>query len=190
MERARKDKHDFKHHITAIRHYMDIDDKEGLRRYCDDLVERQNEHIIIPYTGNAAADGVLYHYMQRAQKEKVHFQYSGTIQSRGIADMDLCVLLGNALDNALAGCLTIPEGRSINVISQTDQQLLSIVVHNTFDGKVEQTEEGLLSRKRRNSHGVGLESMRSVCEQYGGSIDTQWNDRSFNLVILLPLTEE
>lgn len=190
VEETRKARHDFKHYIAAIRHYMDIDDKEGLRRYCDELVGYTDEEGRIPYTGNVAADGVLYHYIQLSKREHIDFKYFGTIHSHGIADVDLSALLGNALDNAFAGCLTIPQGREITLVSQSEKQLLSIVVRNTFDGTVEQSEEGLLSRKRKNSRGVGIASMRSICERYGGSMDLRWDEHSFTIVFVLPLAEE
>lgn len=190
VEDARRNRHDFKHHVAAIRHYMDADDKEGLRCYCDDLIGRFDGQSSIPYTGNMAADGVIYHYLQQARQENVDFSYAGTIRSQGIADVDLCVLLGNALDNALTACRTIPEGRSIQIISQSEKQLLSIIVRNTFDGGVKQSGEGLLSRKRENRVGVGLSSMRSICKRYGGSLDLKWDDHTFTVMMILPLKEE
>ena len=190
VEDARKSNHDFKHHIAAIRHYIEIDDKEGLRDYCDEFMERISGHDRIPYTGNVAADGVLYHYMQLSKQDNIDFHYSGTIHSNGVADVDLSVLLGNALDNALTACLTIPQGRSIAVISRSEKHLLSIAVHNTFDGKVEQFEDGLLSRKRENRHGVGIASMRSICERYGASMDTRWDDHSFTVMFMFPLADD
>lgn len=190
VEEARRTKHDFKHHVAAIRHYMDIDDKEGLRHFCDALVGRSGKEGRLPYTGNVAADGVLYHYMQRAEQEQIDFRYSGTIHSHGIADTDLCALLGNALDNALTACLTIPQGRSITVICQSEKQLLSLVVRNTFDGKIEQSGQELLSRKRGNSNGIGISSMRSICQRYGGSMDLRWDDHDFTVMFILPLQME
>ncbi len=71
VEDARRTKHDFKHHIAAIHHYVDIDDKEGLRNYCNDLLDRSTVQDKIPYTGNAAADGVLYHYTLLAKDQGV-----------------------------------------------------------------------------------------------------------------------
>lgn len=189
VEEARKTKHDFKHHGAAIRHYLDLDDKEGLYSYCDELMGKSSGENRIPYTGNVAADGVLFHYMQLAQQEQIDFRYCGAIRSQGIADIDLCVLLGNALDNAVAGCLTIPQGRSVTVISQTERQLLSIVIRNTFDGEVKQSKAGLLSRKRENRCGVGLSSMRSICESYGGSMEIQWDEHSFTVMFMLPMEE-
>lgn len=190
VEEARKNRHDFKHHIAAIHHYMDIDDKEGLRSYCSELMERTGNKEQIPYTGNAAADGVLYNCLQRAKPEKIAVRYSGTVHSRGIADVDLCTLLGNALDNAIAGCLTVETGRQIEMLSQSEPHVLSIVVRNTFDGKILQSENGILSRKRKNRKGVGLASMQAICKQYGGSMDYTWDENNFTVVFVLPLTEE
>lgn len=189
VEDARRTKHDFKHHITAIHHYMDIDDIEGLRSYCNELMEQHSEQNKIPYTGNAAADGVIYHYMSLAQEKKAELHYSGAIHSDGISDTDLCALLGNALDNALQGCMTVQEGRSINIICQSEEHLLSIAVRNTFDGRVDRSEKGVLSRKRENRTGVGLMSMGDICKKYGGSLETSWDDRTFTLMVLLPLTK-
>ncbi len=190
VEKARKDHHDFKHQITAIRHYIQIDDQEGLQSFCDELLARQSGKVQIPYTGNVAADGVLYHSLQLAREENVEFQYSGVIRSSGITDLDICTLLGNALDNALTACRTVPDGRSIELISQSEPHLLSIMIRNTFDGKVEQDKEGIRSRKRENRRGVGLASMKSICESYGGSMDIQWDDKTFTVMFLLPLNDE
>lgn len=189
VEDARKTRHDLKHHMAAILRFVEQEDREGARNYCMELMERVEGREQIPYTGNTAADGVLYHYMQRAAAKQIDLQCQGIIRSHGIADMDLSVLLGNVLDNALAGCMTVPDGRRIQVISQSEEKLLSVVVRNTFDGKVKQGKDGLLSRKRENAYGVGLRSMQSVCQLYGGSLEYQWDDHIFTVLFMLPLTE-
>lgn len=189
-EDARKTRHDLKHHLAAILHFVELNDRDGARNYCLELMGRVDGRDWIPYTGNTAVDGVLYYYMQQAAEHKIDFQSVGVVQNPGIADIDLCVLLGNALDNALAGCMTIPERRSIQVVSQSENQLLSILVRNTFDGKLEQSEEGLLSRKRHKTVGVGIHSMEAVCQQYGGSMEIQYDDTTFTVMFVLPLSGE
>lgn len=187
VEDARKTKHDFKHHIAAIRHYMDMDDKEGLREYCDDLFARNVEQAAIPYSGNNGVDGVLYSYMRQAAALNIRFAYAGTIRSDGIADMDLCILLGNALDNAQTGCLTLEEDRWITVKAWSEERVLSILVRNSFDGVVQTRGELLLSRKGENRRGVGLASMQAVCDRYGGTLSVQWEGNVFTTMLLLPI---
>ena len=189
VEETRKTNHDFKHHLAVIHHYIDIDDKEGLRGYCNELAGRTGSQDRIPYTGNGAADGVFYYYMQRARELGIRFQNTGIIRSHGIADADLCVLLGNALDNALTACKSLPGERSITVVCQSEKRLLSLVIRNTFDGHVTRSGDKLLSSKRKGRPGVGLSSMRSICEQYGGSMDVQWDEAYFTVMFILPLSE-
>lgn len=190
VEDARKKGHDFKHHIAAIRRFVDNDDKEGLRKYCDALYAQTSTEAEAPYTGNPAADGVVYRYIQLAHRENIQFDYRGTIRSDGIEDVDLCVLLGNALDNALTGCMRIREDRRILVTAKAEGKLLSLMVKNTFDGVIKQKNDTLLSLKRENRTGVGLASMRSICQRYSGQMDTFWDESTFTVMILLPLESE
>lgn len=112
----------------------------------------------------------MYRYAKLAKEQDIAFEYFGSIQECTMQSMDLCVLLGNALDNALAGCMTISQGRRIKVVMQSEERMVSIVVHNTFDGQVCQADEVILSRKRDNEPGIGTGSMRAVCDKYGAGI--------------------
>lgn len=191
LESARRQRHDLKHHLAAIGHYIETDNKEGLRKYCAALEKQDDMHISLPYSGNSAVDGVVYHYMQRCAEQQIRFSFQGVIHSGNIADTDICVLLGNALDNALAGCLTVSNDRFVHITVQSEKQLLSVLIRNRFDGSVRVTDSGkLLSRKRGNRTGVGMRSMETICEHYGGALEQSWTDDTFTLCILLPLDGE
>jgi len=187
-EDIRKMNHDLKHHALAIRHYAKNRDIQEVIGYCDMLLRKTGEEEHYPYTGNAAADSIFSHYMHLAQQEGIQFDMKGTICSGNISDSDLCVLLGNALDNAVAACRELGEDRSIQVISQSEEKLLSVMVRNTFDGKVVQSENVLLSKKGKNRVGVGMSSMRTICQEYGGSLEICWDDRYFTLMFMIPLS--
>lgn len=189
VEESRKLNHNLKHHIAAIRGFVDGNDKEGLVKYCDELTARIDGKGQIPYTGNSAVDGVVYHYMQQAQEEQISFRLAGVLRSPGVADIDLCAAIGNALDNAITACKKVKGKREISLIAQTEAQLLSIVIRNSFDGQVKQGEGGLLSTKRPDGRGMGLRSMEAMCDRYGGSFQARWDETSFTVMFLLPLTE-
>lgn len=184
---ARRISHDFKHHISAIQHYIDTDDKDGLQSYCWELGNRPVSGVKIPYTGNRAVDGVIYRYAQLAKERDIEFEYFGSIQNCAIPNVELCVLLGNALDNALTGCMTISKNRYIKIIMQSEEHLTSIVVNNSFDGVVLRKGDALYSRKRENEPGIGMSSMRSICEKYDADMDTKWDDNSFTVLFVIPV---
>lgn len=184
VEKARKSRHDFKHHIMAIRQYMKKDDKEGLALYCDQLLERNTVETEIPYTGNSAVDGVIYHYALLAKKHDIRFDYPAVCKNPGFHDMDFCVLLGNALDNAVAGCLTVQDNRYITVIADGDGASSRLLISNSFDGSVLEEGGRMLSRKRGNRSGVGIDSMRNVCEKYGAAMDIRYDENTFYVLFV------
>lgn len=186
VEDARKMRHDFKHYLAAVQHYIDTDDKSGLQDYCDDLTAMVNVDVQIPYTGNTAVDGVLYRYAKLDREHQIDFQYRGSFKPTNIADMDLCVLIGNALENALQGCKTVSEKRFISLTAEVKGEMFSVAVSNSFDGVVEEKGGVLLSRKRDHEPGVGMASMRTVCDSCNGSMQYQHDGSVFYLVILLP----
>ena len=190
VETARKTKHDLKHILTAVRHYIETNDKSGLSDFCDTVEEEYHLSDNIPYTGCAAVDGVLYHYVKKAEEQKIHFQYRGSIAHGSISDMDICILLGNALDNAFTGCLTIEKNRYVTLVTEKDGDVLSIMVCNSFDGKVNTDSDMIFSRKREGRVGVGLESMQAICEKYDGSMKKEWNEEKFTVLFLLTIKSD
>ena len=185
FEAARKIRHDLKHILTAVRHYIDTNDKSGLADFCATVEETQLNSDSVPYTGCPAADGVLYHYIKRAEEENVRFQYQGNLGHSGIADMDLCVMIGNALENAFDACLHAESDHYITLTAERDGEVLSIMVQNSFDGKMEVSGNTIFSRKRENRIGVGLQTIGSVCEKYSGTMKTEWNDTTFTVLMML-----
>ena len=190
FEAARKIRHDLKHILTAVRHYIDTNDKSGLADFCDTMEETQLNSDSVPYTGSPAADGVLYHYIKRAEEENVRFQYQGNLGHSGIADMDLCVMIGNALENAFDACLHAESDRYIMLTAERDGEVLSIMVQNSFDGKMEVSGNTIFSRKRENRIGVGLQTIGSVCEKYSGTMKTEWNDTTFTVLMMLTVQSD
>lgn len=185
VEDARRNAHDFKHFLSAVEQYVERNDREGLARYCEGLDELIQKDYQIPYTGNTAADGILYRYMRLCIQSDIRFSYAGSVKNVGIRDMDLCMLLGNALDNAYHACSKLPENRKIHVVFRTEENLFSILVQNSFDGAVLVKGEQLLSRKRENEAGLGIQSMRSVCQRYQGQLQLSWEENTFTLLAML-----
>ncbi len=190
VEKARKSRHDFKHHIMAIRDYIKKDDKEGLALYCDQLLERNTGETVIPYTGNSAVDGVIYHYALLAKEHRIRFDYPAVCRNPGIENMDFCVLLGNALDNAIAGCQTLEADRYITIVADTDSLSTRLMITNSFDGIIREEDGKVLSRKRDNRPGVGIESMRNICEKYNAAMDIRYDEKTFSVLFVFTVVSE
>lgn len=167
MDDARKARHDFKHHKAAIERFIQTDDKKALMEYYNNI-EKDASGVML-YTGNAAVDGVLYYYQQMAVKEGISIDIACKLDNDlNIKDIDLCSLFGNSVENAIEAAKYIQGEKHIGVRSQIDGKQLLITVDNTFDGTLKKRGDDFLSRKRNNEVGIGISSMRDVCEKYGG----------------------
>ena len=187
LENDRRARHDFKHHISALRGYVDADDRDGLMQYCNTL-EKENHTQYIPMCGNAALDGLLYHYMRKSKENNIDFSFSGSIEEINISDIDLCVLFGNALNNAFEAAMYASGKRFISVAASIDNNFLVISVDNSFDGQIKYKGEKILSRKRENSEGIGISSMKRVCEKYNGSASFKPNGDVFQTGFVLSIS--
>ena len=168
VETEREVRHNFKHQLAALKGFLDTGNSEELSLYCDDLETVLLNITEIPYTGNAAADGVLYHYACMAKEKKISFQVCCKLDNLSMSDTDLCCLLGNALDNAVTACERYEGERYISISSEKNQDMLLLTVDNSFDGIVIKRDDKILSRKRDNKEGLGIRSMKQICEKYDG----------------------
>lgn len=99
-----------------------------------------------------------------------------------IADTDLCALLGNALDNAREAATGV-AGAIVRLRCRADKGLFMLAVDNPIHGEIHADLSTTKPDKR--AHGHGLPSMRSICERYGGTLETRVDDDGFHLLVCL-----
>ena len=45
----------------------------------------------------------------------------------------------------------------------------------------------ILSRKRDHEPGIGLESMRAICEKHDAVMDIRYDAKTFNVLLMIPV---
>ncbi|MDD3340000.1 MAG: GHKL domain-containing protein [Lachnospiraceae bacterium] len=181
----REARHNYKHHIAAIHGFLDSDNIDGLSAYCESLEQSRSKSMVIPYTGNAAADGVLYYYCTLAEKENIQIEVTCSLNALTLSDLDLCSLLGNALDNAVTACKDYDGKRFIRIATETDGEMLILTVDNSFDGVLHMDNQKILSKKRNHEEGIGIASMRQICKKNGGTCSFKADGNNFEASFLL-----
>lgn len=183
IEDARRIRHDFKHRITTIHQYLDNEDYDGLRKYCNEFQSHNNTDVSIPYTGNPAVDGIMYHYATIAKENNISFEYK-KINPPKISDIDLCSLLGNALDNAVTACMNVKENPFIQVISNGEGAGMQVLIRNSFDGVVNKKDDKFLTRKTEGDHGIGVSSMQEICDRNDVLMKIAHTDDTFDVLFV------
>lgn len=191
LQQDRKVRHDFRHAIAAIRTYIDEDNKDGLVAYCEKLLDNSNVSSDVLYSGNSVADGILYRYKLLCEEGGIQIHTDGILSDDIIDDMDLCLLLGNALENAYEACQRMNGDKKwIKVKLEESSALLSIAITNSFDGKVSKRKDKFLSSKRRSEPGFGLQSIREICEKYNGTLHITYDEDEFDIMMLLNVNKK
>ena len=178
--------HDMKNALLYLRTNAEKkSDDEAL----DELISSIEPYSKMIATGNEAIDVILNEKLTICfQKEIICIPYIDGKAFSFVKPLDLCTLLGNALDNAIESCIRIPEKehRIIRVFSVTRGDSVLLELRNTFLIKPE-LHNGMpaTTKADKRNHGYGLQNMSAVAEQYSGSINCRIEGDEFILSILL-----
>jgi signal transduction histidine kinase len=182
--------HDFKNHLNCIYNLYKYNNHDELGRYLESLVNVSDSEKVID-TGNPVIDALLNDKYNLARKLGIEFKKELNLPSNlKIAPADICVVLGNSLDNAIEACKRIRNPvfrREITLSMAYYNSYLVIVVVNTIDQKPE--KEGRFFRSSKPNpelHGLGLQSIERTVKKYDGNMVFDYDDPGlFKLQIVL-----
>ncbi len=181
-------RHDYHNHIQAM---LALTDKpEELRQYLWKLNDDLTAVDTVLKTGNVMVDAILNSKLSLIKSREIAVKAKATVPpALPISEIDLCVIIGNLLDNALEACLrqSETEERFIRVYIGTLKKQLYICVTNSVGGAVKKAGKTYLSTKDSGSHGFGLMRIDRLTEKHGGYVNRQSEEGAFATEVLLPL---
>jgi len=161
----------------------------GLDAYLNRLDEDLVHIDTLIKTGNVMADAILNSKLSLAQNRDIAINAKAFVpETLGISDIDLCVVIGNLLDNAMEACAKIPDAnaRFMRVYVDVMREQLYISVSNSTHGKVKRVGAPYPTAKS-GSHGFGLLRIDAIVKKYNGYINRQHEEGMFATEIMLPL---
>lgn len=123
-------------------------------------------------SGNHTIDTIVNTKMSNAKRNgiSIDFQFRN-IQELLIDSIDLSVLLGNALDNAIEATCKVSDltRKQITLLIVLKDSILNIVIKNPVEKPVDANH--LVSSKIESRyHGYGIINMRTIVNRYEGSL--------------------
>lgn len=196
IEEARRARHDIRHHLNLISVLNREGDRKGLEDYLaryEAVFQRQEERY---FCGYPALDSILKYYVQKAEESGIHVKtkIASMKEDPGVDVVDLTVLVGNLLENAVMGCLSLDqkEERRLEISVRKADATLLLLVKNSC-GKQERESESFEnykafpSTKHAQGDGYGLRSIHTIAEKYGGSAEFRAWDGTFTARVVLNL---
>lgn len=177
-------RHDYHHHIQAMKVHAANGEYEEIEKYLDMLDDDLTNVETVIKTGNRMADAILNSKLSLAGKKEIRVKAEARIPvSLTISELDLCIIIGNLLDNAIDACMELPaEERLIRIYMEMKGNYLYLALTNTAGGRKKQS---FLTTKGEG-HGFGISRIDSIVKKYGGYITRASEDGAFSTEVLLP----
>lgn len=182
-------KHDLRHTLFALNGYAEQGDIPGLQNYLTKYLHIFDQEEQELFTENSSINALLSHYIQLARKHGVDVQADVNMPHEfGGCEVNICIILGNLLENAYEACTRQTKGEKYIHIraNLSGNDILTILVENTYDGAIRCVNDTFLSSKRQEE-GIGISSVRAIAEHYHGVTNFTYENGVFRASILLSL---
>ena len=188
MESFSRTRHDFRQNILTMKNLYHEGDYTRLGEYIDEYYDSLPSPETKQYCQNGALNALLNFYAGKAKENGIRASFRIDIPRKiSVSDVDLCTIIGNILENAIAACMDLPEEeRMLSLSGLVQNHRLYIVATNTFNGIIRQWNGEYLSL-RHSGNGIGLNSVRASAEKYHGKAEFSHNEKEFHSNVLLVL---
>jgi len=172
-EEAAKMRHDIKNCITIVDNCIANEDYDDARKYMSSLVEEKVDALGINiYCSNKVLNYIINHKFAGCQKKKIETKCIISANLERISDVDLSILTGNLLDNAIEAAQKSKEGGMVAIEIYEEGGSTTIMVENTISESVMKNNHTFVTTKQDKSmHGFGMISIRDIVNKYRGSIE-------------------
>lgn len=186
---ARRAKHDVRHHISLMQEYVRNKEYDKLEKYLNSYQQSLPDDTLISFCENKAVNAVMLYFAQAAKNADIDYDVKAVIPEKiAIDETDLSVLFGNLIENAIDACKAeSSDNKKIVIRAMTDEYTLCLGIDNTFTGTIKKDLSGLLFSSKHIGYGIGVESVKSIAEKYGGAYRSEVKDGMFISSVLLNL---
>ena len=172
-------RHDIRNHIAVVKKLLQNGKLEEAITYMEDLDDMAEKMSFPCSTNNPVVDILVGNKLGIAKSMGIDVGCSLLLPYPcGIRDIDICIVLSNALDNAIRAVKSLDAGmeKYIRVSGRIQGDFLMMEIQNSFHGK------GAFKK------GIGLSNVKKVAEKYGGamSIETQENVFVLHVLLIIP----
>ena len=138
---------------------------------------------------NSSVNAILSYYFDCAKKSNITTKFQISIPSNiNIDSIDLNVIFGNCLENAIDACLKLTgeKQKYLNIKAAIVNNYFVIDMSNSFNGFIDAQEDIFFSTKSdAANHGIGLESVKNLVSQYSGTISLAYSENEFRTSIMM-----
>lgn len=163
-------RHDLRHHMQYLLACLENERVEQAQAYIQQICSEIEANKVMTFCENEAANLIFSAFAGRAKKLGVSIKIKAVVsQIIPVSESDLCILLSNALENALHSCLNMKQKGlegviEVSVYEKNGKIFLQVI--NSCDEDI--VFDGGMPVTDKPGHGIGVRSICTIVEQYGG----------------------
>ena len=182
-------RHDYHNHMQVMKAQLALGNTEEMGAYLDQLERELDRVDTFVRSGNLMVDAILNSKLTLARRQEVAVNCSAKAPERlSVEDVDLCVILGNLLDNALEACAQVEkEKRFLRLYLTVNKSQLYFSVQNAAKEEPDFEASRYISRKRGN-HGLGMKRVKAAVDKYDGYLNLANEPGIFAAEVTMPLS--
>lgn len=185
----RQYQHDFKQHLSHIQQLAQQNQTESIVTYINTIYADLQSAAPLKLTGNQTLDLLLSDKLQQAQAKGValRIDYQPQTQLAHIAAPDLCIILGNLLDNAITAAAQSQRKEISCKFQQKNNYYTAITVTNSCDQPPLMRNGLPQTQQDPEQHGCGVQNVLQRAQMYGGHCQFiyQAEQQQFQALVLL-----
>lgn len=163
-------RHDLRHHMQYLLSCIENGRLEQAQAYIQEICSEIEAAKITSYCENEAANLIFSAFSKRAGNHQIAINIKAALpQNLRISENDWCVLLSNALENALHSCQALKAkgiSGSIDVLSYKKNGNLFLQVINSCEENIVFSHG--IPVTSNPGHGIGVRSICAIVKRYGG----------------------
>lgn len=181
-------RHDYHNHMQVLFTYLENGEFDKAKVFLSEINDTLVKVDTVLKTGNTMLDAILNSKISLMHSKGIRVDATARVpKDLGVADVDLCVIVGNLLDNAMEACEALAESeRFARIYICVKGAQLYMCFTNAAGKKQRKFGDVFLSTKGAD-RGLGLSRVDSLVRSYGGFVTRASEDGGFTTEVLLPL---
>lgn len=177
-------RHDLTNQLQAAYVLMGQGEQQHVSRQLDQIKEQIRNRIGPRFCENLMVDAVLSEKARLCRERGIELDINAQLPAElPIENVYLCSAFANLLDNSINACRTEPKQIRMQAALQGDYLLIRCT-NPSAPPDPGKGKSGLL-----RPHGLGLDILRKIAENYHGSLDTTYRDGIFAVDLILKCTD-
>lgn len=179
--------HDMKYHYLLIEKYLKNNEINDALNYIHSMIKEidclQKNH----YSGINEIDCLLSNKITYAKKFNIQIILNLNVLFNPIKDYEICILLGNLLDNAIEAVQSLENTqKKIYLNMRTENSMFILKITNPYKGARNISDGHYLTTKSdKTIHGFGLDSVKNILNSYGGKLEIVDDGNTFCVMAII-----